>query len=99
MLGDEFSASECLKNIKLAETKAMPKYDVFEHLNNHTADVGAVNRLFGLLNKDDYDVVPTSLIFNPVDLKFASLVVAAMLEKYAPIDKYIILTGLHREFV
>ncbi len=46
-------------------------YDVFEHLDNHTADVGAVNRLFGLLNKDDYDVMPTSLIFNPVDLKFA----------------------------
>ncbi|MFC1728354.1 hypothetical protein ACFLZ7_02730 [Nanoarchaeota archaeon] len=31
-LGDGFSASECLRNIELAKTKAMPKYDVFKHM-------------------------------------------------------------------
>jgi len=44
---------------------------VFELLDDKAADAGVVNRLFGLLNKDEYDVVQTSLIFNPADLKFA----------------------------
>ncbi|MFX0100260.1 MAG: ATP-binding protein [Candidatus Hodarchaeota archaeon] len=46
-------------------------YQVFESLDNGTADAGVVNRLFGLSNRDDYDVVQTSLIFNNVELKFA----------------------------
>ena len=44
---------------------------VFEMIENKTADAGVVNRLFGMLYQDKYNVVPTSLIFNPSDLKFA----------------------------
>ncbi len=44
---------------------------VFEMIDNKTVDAGAVNRLFGMLNDDKYDVVQTSMIFNPADLKFA----------------------------
>ncbi len=44
---------------------------VFEMVQNGTADAGAVNRLFGLLNQNKYEVVETSLFFNPSDLKFA----------------------------
>ena len=50
----------------------VPDYDqVFEMIDNRTVDAGVVNRLFGMLKQDDYDVVQTSLIFNPADLKFA----------------------------
>ncbi|MBN2152156.1 MAG: transporter substrate-binding domain-containing protein [Candidatus Lokiarchaeota archaeon] len=44
---------------------------VLEMVGNKTADAGVVNRLFGLLNKDKYDVVETSVTFNPSELKFA----------------------------
>jgi signal transduction histidine kinase len=44
---------------------------VFEMIDNGTADAGVVNRLFGMLNKGNYDVVETSLTFNPSELKFA----------------------------
>lgn len=43
---------------------------VFEMIENETVDAGVVNRLFGLSNADKYEVVQTSLIFNPIDLKF-----------------------------
>ncbi len=46
-------------------------YEVFNLIDNDTVDAGVVNRLFGLSNKDDYDVVQTSLFFNPIDLYFA----------------------------
>nr|MDO8118254.1 transporter substrate-binding domain-containing protein [Candidatus Sigynarchaeota archaeon] len=45
--------------------------EVFEMVHNGMADVGAVNRLFGLLNQDEYGLVETSLFFNPSDLMFA----------------------------
>jgi len=50
----------------------VPDYTrVFEMVDNKSADVGVVNRLFGILNKGKYDVVETSLTFNPSELKFA----------------------------
>ncbi|MFX0095218.1 MAG: transporter substrate-binding domain-containing protein, partial [Candidatus Hodarchaeota archaeon] len=45
--------------------------DVFELLNNQEADAGVVNRLFGHLFEKDYNVEKTSIIFNPVELRFA----------------------------
>ena len=50
----------------------VPDYkQVLEMVENGTAEAGVVNRLFGLEKGDEYDVVQTSLIFNPADLKFA----------------------------
>ncbi len=45
--------------------------NVFEALDAGSADAGVVNRLFGILYSDDYDIYKTSIIFNPCSLKFA----------------------------
>ena len=45
--------------------------EVFEMLDNDLADVGVVNRLFGLFNEENYNVKRTSIMFNPSRLLFA----------------------------
>lgn len=45
--------------------------EVFALLHTGEAEVGVVNRLFGNLSENDYQVNKTSLIFNPRHLKFA----------------------------
>ncbi len=45
--------------------------EVFEYIEQGRVDAGVVNKLFGLLNEDDYEVKKTTIFFNPVDLKFA----------------------------
>jgi len=44
---------------------------VFELLDKNEADAGVVNRLFGMMYEGNYKIRKTSIIFNPVDLKFA----------------------------
>ncbi len=45
--------------------------EVFLALQNDIADVGVVNRLFGETSQELYDVLPTTVVFNPLLLKFA----------------------------
>ena len=45
--------------------------NVFQALQNDLADVGVVNRLFGTTFQQLYDVLPTTVAFNPRHLKFA----------------------------
>lgn len=45
--------------------------EVFEALDKGNASVGIVNRLFGLLNENEYKVERTSILFNPSRLMFA----------------------------
>jgi len=45
--------------------------NVFELLSNNNVDAGIVNRLFGSLHSDSYDVKKTPIIFNPRHIKFA----------------------------
>jgi PAS domain S-box-containing protein len=45
--------------------------EVFQALQNNLADVGVVNRLFGAISQNLYDVQPTAIAFNPRHLKFA----------------------------
>lgn len=45
--------------------------DVFRALQTGLADVGVVNRLFGAVAGSRYDVLPTTVVFNPRHLKFA----------------------------
>ena len=45
--------------------------EVFNMVSNDTAHVGVVNRLFGLFNEENYNVVRTSIMFNPSRLMFA----------------------------
>ena len=46
--------------------------EVLMLLDSKQADVGVVNRLFGTLNADDFEVAPTPIIFNPRVLAFAA---------------------------
>jgi len=45
--------------------------EVFLALQNNLADVGVVNRLYGEIAQKLYDVVHTTVVFNPRHLKFA----------------------------
>ena len=45
--------------------------EVFLALQNTIADVGVVNRLYGATSQELFDVVPTTVVFNPRHLKFA----------------------------
>jgi len=45
--------------------------EVFLALQNGVADVGVVNRLFGMASQELFDVRPTTVVFNPRHLKFA----------------------------
>ncbi len=44
---------------------------VFQALVKGKADFGVVSRLFGMMHASDYGVVVTSVIFEPVELKYA----------------------------
>jgi len=46
-------------------------YQVLEMVEEGGADAGVVNRLFGLLNENEYNIKRTSIIFNPRKLMFA----------------------------
>lgn len=45
--------------------------EVFSMISSGSADAGVVNRLFGSMNEKKYSVNPTTLFFNPSNLKFA----------------------------
>ena len=45
--------------------------EVFGLLDSAGADAGVVNRLYGALNEKNYNILKSSLLFNPVQLKFA----------------------------
>jgi len=45
--------------------------DVFELLDLGEADVGVVNRVFGIANEKDYDIRRTNIIFDPSELRYA----------------------------
>ena len=45
--------------------------DVLRMIHSGAADAGVVNRLYGALAEKRYNVKKTSLVFNPVQLKFA----------------------------
>jgi signal transduction histidine kinase len=61
---------EFLLNVTIVECDNYTQ--VFEALESGVVDVGVVNRVFGGMYEDDYDVVRTPIIFNPTDLRFAA---------------------------
>jgi len=52
--------------------------DVFATLASGAADAGVVNRVFGLTFEDRYDVKRTPIVFNPIELRFALPLEAAL---------------------
>ncbi len=47
--------------------------DVLQAVQNKEIDAGVVNRLFGALNANKYDLIETSIIFNPINIHYAAL--------------------------
>ena len=48
-------------------------YDVvFELIEANRVQAGVVNRLYGIENKGNYPVQETSIMFNPIEVRFAS---------------------------
>lgn len=47
--------------------------DVMESVRTGKVDAGVVNRLFGALNAGNYSLVETGIIFNPINIHYASL--------------------------
>ncbi len=45
--------------------------EVFEKIQAREVEAGVVNRLFGALHKDEYEVVDSPVVFNPRHLRFA----------------------------
>jgi len=58
-------------NVNCTITEYESYQNVFQALQEGLADVGVVNRLFGRMFQKMYDVVPTTVAFNPVHVKFA----------------------------
>lgn len=51
----------------------VPHYgDVLSELEQGRADAGVINRIYSLLNEGRYGVKPTSILFNPVQVRFAA---------------------------
>lgn len=46
--------------------------EVMMLLDSRVADAGVVNRLYGILSADNYDVEETPIVFNPCNLQFAA---------------------------
>lgn len=47
--------------------------DVLESVGAGKADAGVVNRLFGALNAEKYQIVETGIIYNPINMHYVSL--------------------------
>ena len=45
---------------------------VFDMISKGKVDAGAVNRLFGLLNEKEFNVQRSSIVYHPVELRFAA---------------------------
>lgn len=45
--------------------------DNLQAVSDGTADIAIVNRLFGAFQEDNYNVKRTSVVFNPIELRFA----------------------------
>lgn len=56
---------------------------VFKQIDEGKVDAGVVNWLYGQTNQHQYNVAPTNIIFDPVDLRYA-------LKKGAPQNQYLI---------
>lgn len=56
------------------EIIALPNFrDVMKSVQTGKADAGVANRLFGAINANQYNLVETGIIFNPINIHYASL--------------------------
>ena len=58
-------------NLEIVELGTFP--DVMKSIQNKEVDAGVANRLFGAVNASNYNLVETGVIFNPINMHYASL--------------------------
>lgn len=59
-------------NIPYQKIAVKDYHEVMRAVEDGRADAGVINRLFSIKNASDYDLVGTSIMFNPVEVKYAS---------------------------
>ncbi len=59
-------------DLRLTYLKVDNYDEVFGLLQSASADAGVVNRLYGALHENDYHIQKSPLLFNPVQLRFAT---------------------------
>jgi PAS domain S-box-containing protein len=62
--------------------------DVLKLMNDGKADAGVINRVVSIMTADKYRVKPTSIIFNPVQVRYATLK-GKNSELISALDKYL----------
>jgi diguanylate cyclase (GGDEF)-like protein len=60
-------------NLKLKVVGLANFRDVMENVQTGKIDAGVVNRLFGALNANKYNLTETGVIFNPINIHYSSL--------------------------
>jgi signal transduction histidine kinase len=64
---------------------------VLEKVDSGGAEIGVVNRLYGIINEDKYNIERTSILFNPSRLMFAFDANASINQEIIPIiDKHLL---------
>ena len=58
-------------NIEILEFEKFS--DVMKAIQGQKVDAGIVNRLFGALNANEYNLIETSIIFNPITIHYSAL--------------------------
>ncbi|MBI1425403.1 MAG: EAL domain-containing protein [Gammaproteobacteria bacterium] len=74
------------------EVKAPTYLAAMKAVEDGEADAAVINRVISLLNAPDYSVVDTGIIFNPVEVRFATLkarhpALLALIDKYLAEEK------------
>ncbi|MEE8431891.1 MAG: transporter substrate-binding domain-containing protein, partial [Candidatus Desulfatibia sp.] len=66
--------SELLKklDIEFIPVDAKNNHDVLRLIEQGKAEAGAVNRVFSIMHASSHDAMATSIIFNPVEVRYAS---------------------------
>jgi PAS domain S-box-containing protein len=63
--------------------------EIFEFVDNGTADAGIISHMFGLKHEHDFDVVKSPIIFNPMELRYATAK-GQNTELLEAIDRYLV---------
>lgn len=63
--------------------------EVFEAVQSGCADAGAVGRFFGLAMEDSYQVKPTQLAFNPIEVRYAATKVRDHQQLLSALDRHL----------
>ncbi len=66
-----FSQTMDLFNFRFEIVEAKDFEDVFSLLDQGKADAGIINRVVSIMKADNYNVKPTTIIFNPVQVRMA----------------------------